>query len=209
MTARFGNEDSYSYAAFTITDDLADNFSISFFLRTRRSSGLLLVLANGNSGYLHMWLEGGRVAVRLDKYESFKSEDAIDDGKVHFVSVEVVNGGVMLYVGAQKQESAAVGAVSVQAGDTVYVGGLLETMETAVFGGYFKGCIQDLRISGRRLQFFGLDASVTSYPLSLMENVTAGCSGDNICSVSEQPAHGVGVVCTHIKQILKQYCLFF
>ncbi|XP_030582747.1 protein crumbs homolog 1 isoform X2 [Archocentrus centrarchus] len=182
VTARFGNEDSYSYAAFTITDDLADNFSISFFLRTRRGSGLLLVLANRNSGYLHMWLDGGKVTVQLDKYESLKSEDAINDGEVHFVSVEVVNGRTALYVAAQKQGDAEVRAVSVQAGDTVYVGGLLETRETAVFGGYFKGCIQDLRISDKRLQFFGLDTSVRSYPLELMENVTAGCSGDNICS---------------------------
>lgn len=186
MTARFGNEDSHSYAAFTVTEDLGRNLSISLFLRTRRHNGLLLVLANSSSRYLHMWLEDGKVAVQLDDLESLKAESAIDDGEVHFVSVEVLMDRMILYVAAQKQGDVEVGTVNVLAGDTVHVGGLLEEEETSVFGGYFKGCIQDLRISDRRLQFFGLDTSVRSYPLQLMENVTAGCSGDNTCSVSDR-----------------------
>lgn len=186
MTARFGNEDSHSYAAFTVTDDLGHDLSISLFLRTRRHNGLLLALANSSSQYMHMWLEDGKVTVQLNNFESLKAESAIDDGEVHFVSVEVAKERMALYVAAQKQSDVEVRAVNVQAGDTVYVGGLLESGAASVFGGYFKGCIQDLRINDRRLQFFGLDTSVRSWPLELMENVTAGCSGDNTCSVSEQ-----------------------
>ncbi len=186
MTARFGNEDSQSYAAFTVTDDLGHDLSISLFLRTRRHNGLLLALANNSSQYLHMWLEDGKVAVQLSNFETLKAESAIDDGEVHFVSVEMAKDRMALYVAAQKQVDVEVRTVSVQAGDTVYVGGLLESRTTSVFGGYFKGCIQDLRINNRRLQFFGLDTSVSFYPLELMENVTAGCSGDNACSVSKK-----------------------
>lgn len=186
MTARFGNEDSQSHAAFTVTDDLGHDLSISLFLRTRRHNGLLLALANNGSQYLHMWLEDGKVTVQLSSLESLKAESAIDDGEVHFVSVEMAKDHMALYVATQKQVEVEVRTVSVQAGDTVYVGGLLESGATSVFGGYFKGCIQDLRINDRRLQFFGLDTSVSSYPLELMENVTAGCSGDNACSVSER-----------------------
>ncbi|KAM6922069.1 protein crumbs homolog 1 [Xenentodon cancila] len=182
VTARFGNEDSHSYAAFTITEDLGQNLSISLFLRTRRHDGLLLVLANSSSQYLRMWLEDGRVAVQLHNVESLKAEKALSDGEVHFVSVEMMDSQMTLYVAGQKQGDVEVRTVDAQAGDTVYVGGLLEKKTTSEFGGYFKGCIQDLRISDRRLQFFGLDTSVRSYPLQLMENVTAGCSGDNTCS---------------------------
>ncbi|MEQ2159536.1 hypothetical protein GOODEAATRI_024051 [Goodea atripinnis] len=171
--------------AFSITDDLAQNLSISLFLRTRRKNGLLLVLANSSSPYLHMWLEAGRVTLRLHNSESLKARRAIHDGEVHFVNVEVLDGQMSLYVAGQKQGDADVRAVDVQAGDRVFVGGLLEKRTTSEFGGFFKGCIQDLRISDRRLQFFGLDTSVRSYPLEFMENVTAGCSGDNICSVSK------------------------
>ena len=132
-----------------------------------------------------MWLEDGKVTVQVNDFESVRAESAVDDGEVHFVSVEVVGGRMTLYVAAQKQGEVEVRTVSVQAGDTVHVGGLLEKKTTSVFGGYFKGCIQDLRINDSRLQFFGLDTSVRSYPLELMENVTSGCSGDNTCSVSK------------------------
>ena len=185
MTARFGNENSYSFAAFTITDDLGQNLSISFFLRTRRQSGLLLALANSSSQYLHMWLEDGKVTVQLHNFESLKAESPLNDGEVHFVNVEVVDSQMTLSVAGQKQGDVDVRIVNTEAGDTVYVGGLLEEENTSEFGGYFKGCIQDLRISDRRLQFFGLDTSVKSFPLELMGNVTAGCSGDNTCSVSK------------------------
>ncbi|XP_075944769.1 protein crumbs homolog 1 [Anarhichas minor] len=184
VTARFGNEDSHSYAAFTATDDLDDDFSISLFLRTRRHHGLLLALANSSTQYLHMWLENGKVTVQLNNLESLKAQSAIDDGEVHFVSVQVVEHRMSLYVDAQKQGVVEVRTVNVQAGHTVYVGGLLDSWTTSVFGGYFKGCIQDLRINDRRLQFFGLDTSVRSYLRELMENVTAGCTGDNACGTN-------------------------
>lgn len=186
MTARFGNEDSHSYAAFTVNNDLGHDLSISLFLRTRRHDGLILALANSSSQYVHMWLEDGKVTVQLSNFESLKAKSVIDDGDVHFVSLEMVKNRMTLYVAAQKQGDMEVGTVDVQAGDVVFVGGLLGSRTTSVFGGYFKGCIQDLRINDRRLQFFGLDTSVRSYSLELMENVTAGCSGDNTCSVSKK-----------------------
>nr|XP_043900632.1 protein crumbs homolog 1 isoform X1 [Solea senegalensis] len=182
VTARFGNEDSHSYAAFTVADDMGHNLSISLFLRTRKTSGLLLVLANSSSQYLHMWLEDGKVTVQVNNFESVKAESALDDGEVHFVSVEVAEDHMTLYVSAQKQGDVDVRTVTVHAGDTVHVGGLVDRRTTAGFGGYFKGCIQDLRMNDNRLQFFGLDTSVRTYPLKLIGNVTAGCSGDNICS---------------------------
>uniref|UniRef100_A0AAQ4S401 Crumbs cell polarity complex component 1 n=1 Tax=Gasterosteus aculeatus aculeatus TaxID=481459 RepID=A0AAQ4S401_GASAC len=184
VAARFGNEDSHGYAAFTVIDDLDEDFSISLFLRTRRPRGLLLALANSSSQYLHVWLEGGKVTVRLNNFESLKTDSVIDDGEVHFVSVDVLEGRMSLHVAAQKQADVEVQTVNVRAGDTVYVGGLLESWTTSVFGGYFKGCIQDLRVNDRRLQFFGLDASVRSYPLERMENLTTGCSGDNACGTN-------------------------
>lgn len=185
VPARFGNEDSHSYAAFIVNGDLGHNLSISLFLRTRRRDGFILALANSSSHYMHLWLEDGKVTVQLHNFESLKAKSAIDDGEVHFVSLEMVKNRVTLYVAAQKQGDMEIETVSVQAGDTVYVGGLLGSRTTLVYGGYFKGCIQDLRINDRRLQFFGLDTSVSSYPREVMENVIAGCSGDNVCSVSK------------------------
>lgn len=184
VTARFGTEDSHSYAAFAVGEDLGGNFSISLFLRTRRLDGFVLALGNGSSRYLHVWLEDGKVAAQLHVLEILKSKSPVNDGGVHLVSLEVEAGRMKLLVAAQKQGEVEVGSVAVEAGHSVYVGGVMGSRETTVFGGYLKGCVQDLRVNDRRLQFFRLDASVRSFPLRLMENVTAGCPGDNGCRVS-------------------------
>uniref|UniRef100_A0A3B3VJD0 Crumbs cell polarity complex component 1 n=1 Tax=Poecilia latipinna TaxID=48699 RepID=A0A3B3VJD0_9TELE len=185
VTARFGNEDSHSFAAFAINNDLGQNLSVSLFLRTRRPNGLLMLLSNSSSPYLHMWLEGGRVKVRLHNSESVKAQRAVHDGEVHFVSVEVLDGLMSLYVAGQKQGDVQGRTVDVSAGDAVFVGGLPEKRSTSEFGGFFKGCIQDLRIGDTRLQFFGPDASLTSHPLEHIQNVIQGCPGDN----SKTPAN--------------------
>ncbi|XP_077463009.1 protein crumbs homolog 1 isoform X1 [Stigmatopora argus] len=181
VTARFGSEDSLSYAAFNVTDDSGQDLSISLFLRTRKPGGLLLAVGNSSWQFLHVWLDNGVVTAQFRDFESLTGESAVNNGEVHFVNVEVSNGRMTLNVAAQKQAEIEVSTDGVLAGDTVYVGGLLESDSTALYGGHFKGCIQDLQINERRLQFFGLDSSMRTFPLEVMENVTAGCSGDNTC----------------------------
>lgn len=184
VAARFGKEDVHSYAAFAVSEDLGQDFSISLFLRTRRLDGFVLALDNGSSQYLHVWLEDGKVAAQLDSLEILRSKSPVDDGGVHLVSLEMEAGRMRLQVAAQKQGEVEVGRVAVEAGHSVHVGGLTGGRRISVFGGYLKGCIQDLRMNERRLQFFPLDTSAPSFPLKLMENVTAGCSGDDGCTVS-------------------------
>lgn len=167
-----------------VDEDLGRDLFVSFFLRTRRQDGLVLALTNGSSHFLDMWLEDGKVTVQLDSWESLRSQGSVDDGQVHFVSVEVAENRLTLYVGDEKQGDMEVGSAAVRAGDAVHVGGLPLSRATSVFGGYFKGCIQDVRINDRRLQFFGMDTSVRPLLPKLLENVTAGCTGDNVCSVS-------------------------
>ncbi|KAL1022840.1 hypothetical protein UPYG_G00033150 [Umbra pygmaea] len=182
VSARFGNEDTQSYAVFTITDDPGSDITISLFLRTRRHAGILLVLTNSTSQYLRMWLDEGRIKVQLHNFETLTSVRVVNDGDVHFVSVVVSREHMDLYVANQKQGSLEVRMLDIQKGDVVYVGGLAELKASSAFGGYFKGCIQDMRINNERLQFFRLDTTVTSYPLELMANITTGCTGDNSCS---------------------------
>lgn len=171
--------------------DLDQDLSVSLFLRTRRQDGLILALTNGSSHFLHLWLEDGKVTVQLDSWESLRSEVAVDDGLVHFVSVGVAEKRLTLRVGDQKQGDMEVGSAAVHAGDAVHVGGLPLSRATSVFGGYFKGCMQDVRINDRRLQFFGMDSSVRPLLPKLLENVTAGCTGDNVCRVSVESSNQI------------------
>ncbi|KAG7487593.1 hypothetical protein MATL_G00025250 [Megalops atlanticus] len=181
ITARFGSEDSQSFAVFTVDDDPGQKIVMSVFIRTRRHAGLLLVLSNSTSQYLRVWLEGGRVQVQVNNSESLRGELFVSDGSFHLVSVKIEHNQVTLFQSARKQGTASIRTVQVQPGDLVHAGGLPDQRASAAFGGYFKGCMQDLRINSRRLQFYALSTPVSSYPMERLVGVTRGCVGDNLC----------------------------
>uniref|UniRef100_A0AAY4EAU9 Uncharacterized protein n=1 Tax=Denticeps clupeoides TaxID=299321 RepID=A0AAY4EAU9_9TELE len=182
ITARFGNEDLESHAVFRVDNsDDEDAVEVSMFLRTRKTGGLLLVLSNSSGQYLRAWLEQGRVKVQAGGLESVQASASLSDGDVHFVRVTVTQGRLTLFQSGQSQGSVMVQQVRVQAGDAVHVGGSAEAGRASSFGGHFKGCVQDLQLNGRRLQFFPLDVPVRSYALEHMSHVTAGCPGDESC----------------------------
>nr|XP_047923095.1 protein crumbs homolog 1 isoform X4 [Anser cygnoides] len=57
IPGRFGSEDSSGYAAFSVDATQNENLNISMFVRTRKSSGLLLTLRNSTSIYIRVYLE--------------------------------------------------------------------------------------------------------------------------------------------------------
>ncbi|XP_076133782.1 protein crumbs homolog 1 [Alosa pseudoharengus] len=189
VNARFGHEDAQSYAIFSLDQEPAepDALSVSLFVRTRRPSGLLLVLSNGTGQYLRIWLARGLVHVQVHQLEEVRGAGVLDDGEVHLVTVSVEGGQLRLAQSRQSEGvvSAETRPVRVQAGDMVHVGGLEEARGTATFGGYFKGCVQDLRLGASLLQFFALeldDEPVSSLVPQRMSHVVQGCVGDDTCA---------------------------
>uniref|UniRef100_A0A667YWA4 Crumbs cell polarity complex component 1 n=1 Tax=Myripristis murdjan TaxID=586833 RepID=A0A667YWA4_9TELE len=184
ITARFGNKGLESYAVFSLDDHPGDTVVVSMFIRTRQSSGLLLVLANSTGQYLRLWLEGGRVKVQVNNFETLVGRGLVNDGHFHLVTVKMEGGATTLFQSAQNQGSIRIRHVQAHPGDLVYVGGLPNPRASASFGGYFKGCVQDLRINSKRLQFYPIPTSVASYSLDSLINITQGCSSDNACTVN-------------------------
>ncbi|XP_032388294.1 protein crumbs homolog 1 [Etheostoma spectabile] len=184
ITARFGNKDLGSYAFFSLDNDPGDTVTVSMFIRTRQSSGLLLILANSTSQYLRLWLEEGRVKVQVNNFETLVGQRKVSDGHFHLVTVKVEGMAAMLLLSAQSQGSIPIRPIQVHPGDLVYVGGLPDSRASASFGGYFKGCVQDLRINSKRLQFYPIVTPVESYSLEQLINVSQGCISDNACVVN-------------------------
>lgn len=184
ITARFGSKDLESYAVFSLDDDPGDTVTISMFIRTRQSSGLLLILVNSTSQYLRLWLEEGRVKVQVNNFETLVGQGAVTDGHFHLVTVKLEGTAAILFQSAQSQISMPIRQIQAHTGDMVFVGGLAHPRASASFGGYFKGCIQDLRINSKRLQFYPITTSVESYNLEKLFSVEQGCSSDNACAVS-------------------------
>ncbi|MGH0173435.1 UNVERIFIED_CONTAM: hypothetical protein FKN15_065780 [Acipenser sinensis] len=183
VVARFGNDNTEGSAAFKIDDNPGENVTISMFIRTRRLAGLLLVLKNSTCQYLRIWLDEGRVKVQVNQYHTLSGDRFIGDGHFHLLSVKMEQNKLELFQSAQKLSYISINAIKVQSEDVVYVGGLSDEHEVAAFGGYFKGCIQDLRINTKRLQFYPIGAPVNSYSKRTLVNVTRGCTGDNTCEI--------------------------
>lgn len=173
---------------FSLDDDPGDTATVSMFIRTRQPSGLLLILANSTSQYLRLWLEEGRVKVQVNTFETFIGRGLVSDGHFHLLSVRLEATECFLFLSAQSQGSLPIRPIQAQNGDQVFVGGLPDSRASAMFGGYFKGCVQDLRINSKRLQFFPIAAPVESYRLEKLASVAQGCSGDNACAVSPHRA---------------------
>lgn len=184
ITARFGSKDLQSYALFSLDDHLGDTVTVSMFVRTRQSSGLLLILANSTSQYLRVWLEEGRVKVQVNNFETLSGWGVVSDGHFHLVSVRLEAAEATLLHSSQSQGSMHVRPIQAHPGDLVFVGGLPDPRASASFGGYFKGCVQDLRMNNKRLQFYPIATPVESYGLERLVNVAQGCSSDNACAVS-------------------------
>ncbi|KAM4557610.1 protein crumbs homolog 1-like [Fundulus diaphanus] len=185
ITARFGNRDLESYALFSLDNDPGDSLVISMFIRTRQSSGLLLILANTTSQYLRLWLvDGGRVKVQVNNFETLVGQNTVNNGHFHLVTVKLDGTIATLSQSAQVQGSMAIRRVQAHPGDLVYVGGLPDSRASASFGGYFKGCVQDLRINSKRLQFYLVPTLVESYNLEKLVGVAEGCSSDNACAAN-------------------------
>ncbi|XP_045908858.1 protein crumbs homolog 1-like [Micropterus dolomieu] len=184
ITARFGNKDLESYAFFSLDDDPQDSVTISMFIRTRQSSGLLLILANSTSQYLRLWLEEGRVKVQVNNFETLVGRGAVSDSHFHLVTVKLEGMEAILFQSAQSQDTMHIRPIQAHPGDLVFVGGLPDSRASASFGGYFKGCVQDLRINSKRLQFYPIATPVESYSLKQLINVAQGCSSDNACAAN-------------------------
>lgn len=184
ITARFGDKDLSSYAAFSLDDRPGNGVTVSMFVRTRQSGGLLLAMANSASQYLQVWLDNGHVKVQINGFHAITGRVAVNDGHFQLVTVKLDNTEASLLYATQSQGSARVAPIQANPGDLVFVGGLPDPKASSYFGGHFKGCIQDLRLNSKRMQFYPIATPVESYTLERLINVTRGCSSDNACAVS-------------------------
>ncbi|XP_054630679.1 protein crumbs homolog 1-like [Dunckerocampus dactyliophorus] len=182
----FGHENTTSYAAFNITETHGENFSISFMMRSLKENGLLLQFRREKRSYLTVYLKDTAVAI-YSPYTTLLSEaKSLTDGSNNLVTVKVNYGHVFFPKAGNHR---ALGNVSIEAGDVVYVGGLLAGENINIWGGTFKGCLQDIRLDNKHLTIVDHTEELEIYQATAEENVLPGCQSDNTCK-NEPCANG-------------------
>ncbi|KAA8592125.1 hypothetical protein FQN60_017580 [Etheostoma spectabile] len=183
----FGHENTTSYAGFNISESHGDNFTISFLMRSLKHNGLLLQLHREGKPYLTVYLKEGTVAIYSPHTTLLSEAMFVTDGNNNLVTVKIQYGHV-LYPKAGNHR--ALGNVSVEAGDVVYVGGLPAGKSMNAWGGHFKGCLQDIQLDHKHLTIEDYAEGVEVYQAGTEENVLPGCQSDDTCK--DQPCFNGG-----------------
>ncbi|XP_057585759.1 protein crumbs homolog 1 isoform X3 [Hippopotamus amphibius kiboko] len=190
VAGRFGQDDSTGYAAFHLDKNYGEDFMLSMFVRTRHQSGLLLALENSTYQHIRVWLEHGRLAMLTPSSPKSLVKFVLSDGNVHLISLKIKPNKIELYQSSQNLGFISAPTWRLQRGTVLYIGGLPDRQETEANGGFFKGCIQDIRLNNENLELFPNSMSKTAHNAVLI-NVTQGCPGDNLCEPN--PCHNGGV----------------
>ncbi|KAM4663381.1 protein crumbs homolog 2 [Discoglossus pictus] len=184
-SATFHLEGAPSFASFTVPQDLGNTFTISGFIRTLKSTGLLLLISSGTTDYFRVYLQNGRVHVTTLSALPIVFQEHISDGQKHRMDISVSQGLVTVTYLQEEVKLGQLPPMFVTEGDIVYIGGVPSGGNADSWGGYFKGCLQDLRLNDHHLEFFPLEMEEISvqegYYLGNSTNVTRDCVSDDVC----------------------------
>nr|XP_045584132.1 putative neural-cadherin 2 [Procambarus clarkii]XP_045584133.1 putative neural-cadherin 2 [Procambarus clarkii] len=193
---------SYVKLALSFTP-LAYTTAVSLRVRTRRRSGQLVMLSSqhGRDSWSLQLVEG-RVCVILKQLVQTQpaaastqlclSKASLTDGRWH--SLTAVRYGTATLLTADDGDEELYNASLVLGGgrllqvdkqEGVHVGGSPEFVDVSVFrvhSDYFDGCIDDLRISGRRMPLPPAVNSTAWGQASVFKGVERGCGAPSTCT---------------------------
>ena len=180
-----------SFSAYNVSKSLGNNFNVSCFLRSLKPDGLLFQLRRpteeeGEEVYFSIHLGMGRVLVSsLPNTVPLTAPVFVTTGERQLLQVEVQHRQVIFEHAGLRYGIGEIPEVNINSGDQAYVGGLPGDFHSDMWGGYYKGCLQDLRLASVYLDGDAWniwDEEKVLLP-SDAENVKKGCVSDDTCKV--------------------------
>lgn len=183
--ATFGLENSTSFASFTLSDSLGANFNISFFIRSRKPNGLLLQISNETDPCLTIYLKNGKLKIEMVSTDTVTFPENLVDGRRHLVALSFQGGIVVAHQSDTYVELGQLVPRPLLAGYELYIGGHPNPDSADMWGGYFKGCLQDIQLNSHQIQFFQVENYSLPQELNRTQNsnLVSGCISDNACKV--------------------------
>ena len=186
----FGYNFQESSASFVLPPSLRDSanfsFDLSFFIRTRKSDGLVLFFGDLQSSFVSLELDQGHLGIRskfcnMEDYRMTVS-DIFDNGDQYFVQLERTDGKLKFVVRETSQFVEAVPSDCEFHANNLMFGGIIPSppgrrrreiinvpgkdVTNFTDASKFKGTIQDARLNRVSLEFFPLsDPTLTDLPV--------------------------------------------
>ncbi|XP_023794148.1 protein crumbs homolog 2 isoform X3 [Cyanistes caeruleus] len=181
--ATFGLENSTSFASFSLSDSLGADFNLSFFLRSRKPDGLLLQVCNGTGPCLTLYLRDGQLNIETSPTDTVTFPGNLVDGRRHLVALSFQGGSVGALQSDTFVELGQLPAQALGAGSEVFIGGHPNPDSAELWGGYFKGCLQDMQLNSHQVQFFQVENDSLPEELNRTQtgNLVNGCISDDTC----------------------------
>ncbi|XP_072908661.1 protein crumbs homolog 2-like isoform X1 [Hemitrygon akajei] len=184
IPATFGYNNSSSLASFIITDNPGTKLVISFFIRTRSPNGFIFQLRNATAPYLSSYLLNGSILVAVHGTELDTSR-YLADGVRRLVEFRVDGRRLTVRESDVIVLERMLPRESVQQLMHVHLGRDPEG-DSAVWGGAFKGCLQDVRVNDNLLEFYPLEDKNYTSSLAVSTsktpmNVLKDCISDDTC----------------------------
>ncbi|NXR46293.1 CRUM1 protein, partial [Hippolais icterina] len=181
--ATFGLENSTSFASFTLSDSLGADFNLSFFLRSRKPDGLLLQLCNGTEPCLTLYLRDGQLSIEMSPTDTVTLPGNLVDGRRHLVALSFQGGSVGALQSDTFVELGQLPAQALGAGSEMFIGGHPNPDSAELWGGHFKGCLQDIQLNSHQIEFFQVENNSLPEELNRTQtgNLVNGCISDDTC----------------------------
>lgn len=174
---------------FPITQTHGSTFSVSFFLRSTKPSGLVFQLRRREQPYFTVYLRDG--TLHADIHASTRASSLrVTDGNKYLLAISINDGWVFFNEQAVHfEEGDNPPVISVEALDQAFVGGLAQGQDASRWGGAFKGCLQDIRLD--QTQLFIYKTKTAKYTKNQQAiylpgasfNVEKNCISDDTCKV--------------------------
>lgn len=186
----FSHEDTLSFSLFEVKQTFGSSFNVSFFLRSLKLDGLLFQLRRPTDRegqvYFSVYLGMGRIFVSsLPNGASLSAPVFVTTGEQKLLRIEVQKNQVIFEHAGLRYRIGHIPEVSVNNGDQAFIGGLPGNLDSDMWGGHYKGCLQDFRLNSVHLDMEAWDISGEK-ELNLASDtalIRVGCISDDTCKV--------------------------